>query len=673
MDTERASASDLRATVVRLLGVLRWISRPPGSARSGNPWLTATELGALFLWTLAVTAPYLNLDPAISPAGGEFLANIQMFHVWNWVRQCGVCALWFGSSNGGWPAAADVNAPILHPLVAVSTLLWGVLNGSKLALVAAFFLAGLAQWWLGRVLRIGRIARLWSACMAVAAGSLASHMSLGSTGMVLSSAAAALVWPPLILLSRTGRRREAVWLGLALGSLLLAGNGYMQVACAFAAPAILLFLPGERRKILSRYLLAAGIALLLAAPVLVPFLHFLPGFSKDFEPGFQWAQPLAYVPLNLVITDFAYYQSNVLGKLPYAYSYALFIGWVPVLLACWGLRDGGDREERRAVLFLAVLVLLSFWIGSAGPLKLIIKALPFRWVISFVGGLRYTGYMAGLAVPPILALAGLGLNKLLAARWPALQLIGKSGTALSVNLRWLLAVPLLLAMLSAKEFGSRWIALWPLPPEQAPVLAALRTPDSQWVSTPFGEDHWVEPAIGSGLKLANNAYLTWHWEGHPSPEPVLAASRQGAPPGMQPRGIVNGIQISATPTGREYAAAVHADGRRTACSARGVGGDIDVVCNLPSPGILTVRENSWSGWKARVAARSLQLLPGQWLAVRLPAGRNVVRFRYRPWDVPLGIFLFLCGVALSVRELARDRREQAEIASANPPGALTET
>jgi hypothetical protein len=389
--------------------------------------------------------------------------------------------------------------------------------------------------------------------------------------MVLSSAAAALVWPPLIQLSRAGRRREAVWLGIALGSLLLAGNGYMQVACAFAAPAILLLLPRERRKILSRYLLPVGIALLLAAPVLVPFLHFLPEFSKDIQPGFKFAQPLTYVPLNLVITDSAYYESNVLGKLPDFHNYALFIGWVPVLLAFWGLSDSRDREERRAVLFLAVVVFLSFWLASAGPQKLIVQALPFRPVILFLEGLRFTGLMAGLAVPAILALAGLGLNKLLAVRsWPALQLTGNGGTALSMSLRWLLAIPLLLAMLSAKKFGSRWIQVAPEAPQLSSVVAALHTKDLQWVSVPFGEHFWVQSAVARELKLTNSAYLTWHWDDRRRPDPILVAS-YGDIAGMTERSRVGNLRILQAPPGQEYSAVTHADGRRTVCSARGLG------------------------------------------------------------------------------------------------------
>lgn len=132
--------------------------------------LIAAELVVLLLWTVVVTGAYLNFDPTMVPAGREFLAAIQNHHSWNWMRVCGSCALWFGSVNGGFPLGADPVASTFHPLVAFTTLGWGVLTGAKLTLVASFFLAGLGQWWLARVLRLGRAARLWSACMGVAAG-----------------------------------------------------------------------------------------------------------------------------------------------------------------------------------------------------------------------------------------------------------------------------------------------------------------------------------------------------------------------------------------------------------------------------------------------------------------------------------------------------------------------
>ncbi|HYR46563.1 MAG TPA: hypothetical protein VER78_06120, partial [Thermoanaerobaculia bacterium] len=81
----------------------------------GSGLLTAGEILVVVLWTLLVTGPYLNLDSARSPAGSEFLGNIQTHHAWSWLTRCGPCAFWFGNSDGGWPVAADANSATLHP------------------------------------------------------------------------------------------------------------------------------------------------------------------------------------------------------------------------------------------------------------------------------------------------------------------------------------------------------------------------------------------------------------------------------------------------------------------------------------------------------------------------------------------------------------------------------
>ncbi|HEY8476547.1 MAG TPA: hypothetical protein VIN09_06755 [Chloroflexota bacterium] len=297
------------------------------------------------------------------------------------------------------------------------------------------------------------------------------------------------------------------------------------------------------------------------------------------------------------------------------------------------------------------------------PLKLL-EGVPIPWLAQQVAGIRHPSQVAGLAVPPILALAALGLDRLLRARWPQLQLSmadtpGASPT-LPLDLRWLLAIPLALAVLDAKAFGSQWIAVTRLDPEVHQVLAALRTADLQWVNPPFGEHYWIEPAVGAGMKL-HFGIQAWHWKDRPPPEPVLEASRAGPPPGMHPYLVVAGVPIYRAPPGREYAAVTHPDGERTVCTARGLGGDIDVTCEISKAGRLVVQENSWSGWHASIDGAPAPLLPGRWLSVDLPPGRHQVALRYRPWDVPLGMALFVVGVGVVACCLLRPGTATVEV------------
>jgi hypothetical protein len=632
----------------------RMSSGDAGNARVRLRGQIAGEWLVVFLWTLIITRPYLSLDPWQYPTGGEFLSSIQTHNVWTRALDCGLCALWNGDVRGGNPAFIDPHGSMLHPFVILFTLGWGVINGSKLTLVAAFLMAGLAQWWLARELRVGVVSRVYVACMAVAAGNLAGRMELGAFGVVLSTAGCALAFAALVAFGRRPTLRAAAVLGVTIALAIVAGQGYMQVGFAFMLPAALFLVPWREIQaslMLRRFLLAGVTAILLAGPFLVPFLHFLPQFYKDVDPTFGTAQPIAFVPLNLVINDYEFFLSPALHKMPYPHLNVNYVGWVPVCLALLGLtvKPAGGR---RVVACLAVSTFLAFWVASAEPLRWVVQSVPIQWLVTQFAGIRHPPQIAGLAVPPLLGLTAIGLDRLLSVQWPRLRVVvprsGEPQGFLAIDMRWLLAIPVVLSLLAARSFGQHWIASTHVGAGVLRVVEALKTPDLQWVNTPFGEHFFVEPALESGLKLSMGI-RTWNWKDRAFPEPVLEANRIGPPPGMQTvSGVVDGVPIYAAASGREYAVINHADGGRTICVAHGIGGDIDVSCSAPQAGLLTVLENSWSGWRATIDGQPVPLQPGQWLAANLPSGSHVVQFRYRPWDVLLGIVMCLLGIVWAV-------------------------
>jgi hypothetical protein len=170
----------------------------------------------------------------------------------------------------------------------------------------------------------------------------------------------------------------------------------------------------------------------------------------------------------------------------------------------------------------------------------------------------------------------------------------------------------------------------------------LHPPDLQWVNVPRGEHDFVEPAIGQGLKLARDFFRTWHWKNRPEPLPVAGAriEKQASDPAPA-------IYFYRAPPGYEYAAVVHPDGSRSICSAHGTGGNLDVACDTPQAGLFVLEENRWTGWYAQVDGQAVELQPARWLAVELPAGQHTVTFRYRPWDVLIGLVLSFIGVGLA--------------------------
>lgn len=626
------------------IGFLTWIS----------PMI---ELSILVFAAMWIGREYLALDAQIIPAGREFLSAIQTHYFWELVRQCGSCALWNASTSGGYPALAEVYGAPLHPLVALTTLRWGVINGAKVGMIALLALAGLAQWWLARVFRLGWLPRMWSALTAIAGGHLAGRMELGVYEIVLSTVMASLLIPAILTVARSRRREfDIVLLGLLMGLFLVAGQGYLQVGMLFMLPALLILVFDTDLHIrqAGRDFMRAGIlGVLLAAPLLVPLIHFLPQFGKWLDPGFAALQPLKYLPLNLVIDDPAYYYaSEVLGKLPYPNLYTLFIGWPAVILAVVGLATS-RQEDRRALIFLATGIGLVFLTASGVFL---------RWIESIypsIAGVRFASLIAGLAVPMILGLAAYGLQRLMDLEWPSLQIRHSHWSATSravLPLKWLIIIPLLFGLKANFDFAAGWMQTVRQDDRLIDVVESLKLPELGWVDTPFGEHDFITLAVVRGLKLAQGI-KPWTWKGKDLPAPVREAVRNGRPEGESAIMVKQIGDVAIIDHPEVHYARVHTAENDTPCTAQGEGGVIHVRCDSDVPGQLIVMEHMWPGWQVWIDGERGSLGPRQWLTTQAPAGVHGYEFRYRPIDVPIGIAFAMVGLLLAVYWALPNRME----------------
>lgn len=606
-------------------------------------WRLLAEVALILVWAVWVGRPFLDFDRFTWPSGIEFGFQLQSHHLWDQLRSCGLCALWNGTINGGYPALAESYGSPVHPLVVITTLLWGTIVGAKVTVVASLALAGMAQWWIARRLGLGTVARLWTSLVAVAGGHLAGRLELPAIGMVLSTAMGSLTVAAALDLGLTGRRRAAVLLAIMLALTLVSGQGYIQVALLGWVPLLLIFVLDKRLRLRPNtleFVLAAGVALLLAGVLLVPLAHFLPGFAKHGDPLFGTAQPLEYVPLNLVIRDIDFLKGTVLGKTPFPYLYDNYIGWVPVLLAIASLLFA-RKADGRALAFLGAGIAVTFLLASAVPFRWLVHSLPR------LADVRHTPLMAGLAVPAVLGLAGYGLDGLLKLAWPQVALRWQNHAedrALNLSTAWILVIPLLFGLRVVFQHARTWLIV--RDNERVYEDAALwETPSIEWVSPPFGEHAWVEVASSLGIKLTNVVW-PWDWRGRPLPLPRLEATRGSVPAGTELLATVDGVSTFLHP--EQYYAYVDLGDQVIPCEATGSGGDLSIRCVTDRPGELTLQENSWTGWRAWQDGQAVDLLPGPWLSCQAPAGEHVYRFRYLPWDVPVGLALTLAGVALTV-------------------------
>jgi hypothetical protein len=593
-------------------------------------------------WAFWVGRGLLSFAPDLMPYGIDFPLAVRENYFWRNLLQCGACALWNGNYDGGFPALIDLLGAPLHPLVALPALLFGVINGGKITAVLALVLAGLAQLWIGRTLDLGRPARLWSALMAVAAGSLTGRMEIGQVTLLLSTANGMLWLAALLYFHKRRSNRAAALLALATALLLLSGQGYIQIVVALAfTPALLVFyyLPApDRRSWLGKLLLAAVLGAACAA-ALMPLAHNLPAMSKDTNLGYTSVLPLGFQLASLVNPSPSLTQEQLIWGWGMEFQTQNFVSLGPVLLAL--LSPLVVPRNRRAVLWYFAVSLVLIYLCSTMVLP---RLLFDRIDRNIAAGIRHPGVMAGMAGPLILALAAWtvdGVQRFFAAS-------RRAGLSRTAGLMLIILAALALADVYANS--RRFFVQQSFSPEIQVFEEALTKggevdlPTSPgWIQMP-GQHYWNLLAFERGVKLTGT-FHPWHVARKEAPPPALIVSRSADLPG--------GAALSAGFPGLYiarydqvfYAAVTDASGALTACPTRAAGGWIEVTCDLAAAGVLEVKEHAWDGWRACVDGDPTRLLADDWLAVALPAGRHTVVLRYLPWDAPLGLALSLAGLA----------------------------
>ena len=639
----------------------------PVFPRMKTPPAYLLEILLIILWALWVGRSYLNFDPKLWPLGREFGLAVHSHYIWQDLFECGTCIFWNGSIRGGAPAFAELQGSVLHPFVIVSTLLYGVVNGSKVVLLSSLIIAGLAQWWLAKRMQVGWLARLWTAGMAVVGGHLAGRMELGLVGMVLSTAMCSLAIAAAVDLALSGKRRSAVGLGIILSLVILSGQGYMQIGFLVAiVPALIVFVfdcQWRLKPIWKEFLLSAILALLLSGVFLVPVLHFMPNIDKFHDSTFRFAQLISNIPLNLVINDEAFYRSLALQPAPYPNLYVTYLGWIPVLLAVLAFRFA-PRNSNRVLGFILLGIVLSYLAASGIIFKGILG------IYQNIDGVRFPSFIAGLANPLVLCMAALGVDGILKLKLPRLAFLNSDQEShrkfvLNVNTAALiLIIPLVISLKSAYEFGHNWLGTITYSQESWEITQVLRTDRTEWINTPVGEHFWYIATLDERLKTSNVS-TSQVWRGREIPPVYLDAARELVEPN-NPKSILSTDSLNIIKNvENEYAYILSGD-QNIPCVANAVGGFIDVSCPDTPAGTLMVIENNWQGWNASRDQARTPLLVSAWLSVEAPSGVHNYSFRYKPWDVWVGFFLMLCGIVLSIYLWIKTGK------SSDPPPTLLE-
>jgi hypothetical protein len=268
-------------------------------------------------------------------------------------------------------------------------------------------------------------------------------------------------------------------------------------------------------------------------------------------------------------------------------------------------------------------------------------------VLPGIASLRNLSAATGLAVPLLVTLAAISLDRLFQYAGPRLSLSSGARTFFSLPAwRVVLAAACLLGLNQVYQFSKGYLYVRPLN-DYTEEITLLKTPSAQWIKPPFGHYDWTYQLLSAGLRIGDT-WRPWKWAGRENPVPLLEVQFAGQEQNQaQPLyASTASFAMTQNPLG-EYAV-LKAGSRQTPCQAHALGGRIDVRCDAPEAGTLTLAENRWQGWVAYVDGVRWPLLGGTRLAVQFPAGKHAVAFRYMPWDVPLGLALSLAGMVACV-------------------------
>lgn len=642
------------------------MQEPLSLHRSARIARSLLELAFLIGFSAWVCWDYLGGTPkSFVPDGSDFLVSIQGRFFWDNVRNCGTCALWDGSIAGGSPAMLDTSSDFLHPIIAPALLLFGTIEGSRVAVFLTVTLGGIGSWWLARVLGTSSVARLYAGALGIVGGHLMGRLDFGLVVLVTSIATASLLLPVSIQFSHRLDRRYSALLGLVLGMTILSGQGYVQFGVAMLSPAvfILLFPNRMRWKTIVLRLLSAGmIALCIGAPIILPVLHYRGLIDKDFDEYFSRLQSISLVPINLIVTSRSYYSSSVFETPGFPGWHVNYIGWIAIAFAIFGVARLWN-SRRPECLYLVFVAIGAIVLGSAEPYEWLTAHLPYGQPRDFLVRLRTPSNIANLAVPAILGLSASGVDsvrEMLSRRFRAnirfTHIGGTKSAGIRLSLGALVLIPLIISVRSVERASDDWKTFVDLDaPPWSDVASFLQSDELGWIEARPLYRQLALQALDNGMKLSNG-WRPWHVKPQLTPAPAYVVSDEGPPIGAVLINSIDEMDIYRAQQGNPYAKILLPTGQATSCSANGRGGHITILCRAISPGPVVIQERHIDGWTATSDGANTQIHDTNgWIGVTRDGNEETIVLRYQSPHFLASIILAIIGSGWAIWWIAFPR------------------
>jgi hypothetical protein len=429
-----------------LRGVFNSILRPVWRL-AGHPalleLLVITLLGGLYITHFAPTPqfvalrnidpqPLLNilLNPEMRQTGLEHerLAGV-LIPAEIGLKEYGYIPAWNPYMGMGEPLINNAFSYLFNPFYSLPVLLLGAVEGSKLAMILAVFIAGYSMWALARAIGLGAVGRVTTGALYMMSGGIAAKFYQGHFQLGLS-----LAWVPLALAGlwwtlRTPDRRTPLLMAAAFALLFFSGNIYYTLHTLISMAVITLLHLWDRhpdsgswrfrKDRLRRVLVGGGFAFGLAALQFIPVWavrDFVDHAVQNFDANghlvgnyslaqatanfiYPWPKWMLFeqpnVGLNAVV-DYAYIGPAV---------FALILTGIVTGLA--GHMAAAQRYSRALIAGLALALIMMVWGAGQTPVLIWLYA-----HIPLLEEFRFVGRALTIAALWWIVLAGIGTDLL---------------------------------------------------------------------------------------------------------------------------------------------------------------------------------------------------------------------------------------------------------------------
>lgn len=271
---------------------------------------------------------YFPLDGTKLGAPGEMESNTApQWFIAKTLLEHGELPLWNPFVYTGVPFIGDPYFPI-NPLSIVPFVLFGPVNGPKIAAAGAVAMAGIGQYWLSRVLGHGRLVSLAAGVVGLSAGTLAKNIAIGFAPVLAQQHAwIAATLASFIVALRT-KRPGAIAVATACYTFLYLAGGLLFFEVLSAVMVMFALAYAVRREVrvpgwpfrvdwgvVATAATVAAVAVLLLSINIIPTADLRTRVTKPTDIGFNGTQPLAATLFNFVVPDTRYWVRGVLDAM----------------------------------------------------------------------------------------------------------------------------------------------------------------------------------------------------------------------------------------------------------------------------------------------------------------------------------------------------------------------